>query len=84
MKYTHSSQAKKRINVTLAADLLEEARQMGLNLSQSAEAGIAAALKRQKEEQWLKDNAKAIEAYNRRVDEQGLLLKPIWEKLKDS
>ncbi len=58
--------------------MVEEAKALGLNLSGAAEAGIAQALKRAKEEAWRKKNAAAIEAYNTRVREQGLLLPPLW------
>ena len=32
------------------------------------------------EEAWLKENAEAIAAYNKRISERGTLLKPIWEQ----
>lgn len=32
------------------------------------------------EEVWLKENAEAIAAYNKRIAERGTLLKPIWEQ----
>ncbi len=71
--------SKQRVNLTIPVFLLEEARKSGLNLSQSAQAGIAMALKKTKEEQWLKDHAQAIAAYNAHIDEDGLAFKPIWE-----
>lgn len=72
--------SKQRVNLTIPVFLLKEAKAMRLNLSQSAEAGIAAALKKQKEQQWLEENKDAIEAYNAWYDQRGPLFPPIWEQ----
>lgn len=78
MEPTHTSTAKKRVNLTIPESLLEEAKGLGVNLSGGATAGIAAAVKKAKEEEWLKENWDAIQAYNREVQERGLLIKPLW------
>jgi antitoxin CcdA len=59
-------------------DLLQEARALGLNLSTEAEAGIAHAIKKAKENQWKEENAEAIAAYNAWYDSREPLIKPIW------
>jgi antitoxin CcdA len=56
---------KKAANLTVRADLLEEARARKINLSQTLEVALAAELKRQREAEWLEQNKEAIEAYNR-------------------
>jgi antitoxin CcdA len=69
---------RQRVNLTISKSLLEEAKKLNLNLSSEAEAGLEIAVKRAREAQWLKDNHKAIEAYNRRIEKQGTLLTPLW------
>ena len=64
--------AKKAANLSIRADLLEEARAYKINLSQTLETALQAELKKEKERRWLEENRAAIEAYNRHVEEHGL------------
>ena len=64
--------AKKAANLTVRADLLEEARARKINLSHTLEVALGAELKRQREAEWLEQNKEAIEAYNRHVERDGL------------
>ena len=57
-------EARKPLNVSLEASLVIEAKELGVNLSRAAETGIRKAVKSAKEEQWKRENAAAIEAYN--------------------
>ena len=66
------SAAKKAANLSVRADLLEEARAYKINLSQTLEAALQAELKKEKERRWLEENRAAIEAYNREIAEYGL------------
>jgi antitoxin CcdA len=59
-------------NLTIDPALVSEGKAAGLNLSKIAEDAIRATLRRKQQEQWLKDNAEAIAAYNRRVEERGM------------
>lgn len=52
--------------------LLDEARDLGLNLSRASEAGIRASVKAEKERRWLEENMPAIEAWNAHIAEHGL------------
>ncbi len=72
MRRTAVSTAKKAANLTVRADLLEEARARKINLSQTLETALAAELKKQREAEWLEQNKAAIEAYNRHVEKHGL------------
>lgn len=72
------SSTKKPITLTVRAGLVREARSLGVNTSQAAEEGIAAAVKRAKERAWLEENKAAIHAYNERIEKHGTLLKPLW------
>ncbi|MAZ22593.1 type II toxin-antitoxin system CcdA family antitoxin [Roseovarius sp.] len=65
---------KKPTNLSLDQGLLSEARSFGVNLSQAAEAGLRRAVKDAKAEAWKRENAKALEASNRWVEENGLPL----------
>jgi len=64
--------AKKALNLSIHADLLEEARARKINLSQTLEAALKAELKRRREAEWLEQNRAAIESYNRHVEKHGL------------
>lgn len=67
-----ANQLKKPTNVTIRADLLEQAREMKINLSQEFENHLAEVIRKRRAEQWLRDNREAIEAYNRFVAENGV------------
>ena len=61
-------------NVTLPEQLLNDARELQINLSQAAERGVAAEVKAEKERRWLEENRAAIDSYNERIERDGLLL----------
>lgn len=61
-------------NVTLPEVLLREARDMGINLSQACERGLAAAVAEQRRQRWLAENREAMTAWNDHVAEHGLPL----------
>lgn len=63
---------KKAANLSIRGDLLEEARALGINLSQTLEKALVVEVKKAKEAAWLEQNRAAIEAYNRHVTEHGL------------
>jgi antitoxin CcdA len=66
------STAKKAANLSIRADLLEEARAYKINLSQTLETALAVEIKKEKERRWLEENQPAIDAYNRYVEKHGL------------
>ncbi len=73
MHLTYRTDApKKPVNLSLNSDLLKMGKDLGLNLSGVAEAAIAQAVKESLAERWLKDNAEAIQAYNKRVEAHGV------------
>lgn len=65
--------AKKAANLSIRADLLEEARAYKINLSQTLETALQAEVKKEKERRWLEENRDAIAAYGRFVEKHGLL-----------
>lgn len=63
---------KARLNITVNADLLTEARKQGLNLSELMERTIADVTKAERARKWREDNKEAIEQYNAMIEEEGL------------
>lgn len=75
---TDKTPPRQAVSLTIAADILAEARSLKLNMSQAAESGIAAAVKRAREQEWLQENRAAIAAHNERIEKHGLLIDPYW------
>ncbi|WP_339826585.1 type II toxin-antitoxin system CcdA family antitoxin [uncultured Parasphingorhabdus sp.] len=69
---------RRPINLSIREDILSEAKALKLNASKAAEAGIAAAIKQAREDNWLAENQDTIAAHNQRVAESGPLLVPDW------
>jgi len=66
--------AKKRaVNLFVDVELLEEARRLRINISETLERRLRMIVKAEQERRWLEENRAALEAYNRRVAEHGLL-----------
>lgn len=61
---------RRPVNVTIDQQLVKDAKDQGVNLSQAAEEGVRKALA----EKWLEDNAEAIKSVNDWVDKNGLPL----------
>jgi antitoxin CcdA len=64
--------AKKAVNLRIDSELVELAKQTGLNLSQTLETTLRAALKAERERRWREENAAAVEAFDRYVDKNGV------------
>jgi len=69
-----SQSARKPANLSLQSDLISQARDLKINLSRAAEEGIERAIKAEQERLWRIENAEAIAACNRYVEEHGLPL----------
>ena len=63
---------KRAINLSLNAKVLDMAREMGLNISQTVDALLTEEVLRQYWQRWQKDNAEAIAHYNARIEREGL------------
>jgi len=67
-------QPKKRaVNLFVDVELLDEARRMNINISETLEQRLRGLVRAEQERRWLQDNQEAIAYYNRRVAERGLL-----------
>jgi antitoxin CcdA len=65
---------KKATNLSLNSKVLEMARELGLNVSQTVDTLLAEEVKRLYWEQWNERNKGAIAAYNERIAQHGLPL----------
>lgn len=63
--------AKKAVNVSIPAELLDAARAEDINLSATLECALAEQLRIRRREKWLAENFQGIAAYNREIDEHG-------------
>lgn len=67
-------QVKKRaVNLFVDAELLDEARRLRINVSETLERRLRTIVRTEQEKRWLEQNRAAIDAYNRRVATHGLL-----------
>lgn len=72
MRATAETPPRKPTNVSIRSDLLAEARALGLNLSRTLETALEAEIRDKHKQQWLEDNRKALEAYSRHIERDGL------------
>jgi len=64
---------KRAVNLFVDIELLDEARRMNINISETLEQRLRSLVRAEQERRWLQENREAIADYNRRVTERGLL-----------
>ena len=62
---------KKSANLSINADLLQQAKQLNINLSQTLEQHLAEIIRQAQRSQWLAENKNALDGYNRRIEKHG-------------
>ena len=67
-----SASAKRAANVSVRVDLLEQARRHDINLSRALEERLVELLREKERDAWRVRNRAAIEAYNERVEREGV------------
>lgn len=73
MRMKHEVVTRRRAtNVTLSEQLVTEARTLDVNLSKAAEAGIAAAVRAERNRRWQEDHRERIDAFADWFEENGL------------
>ncbi len=72
LRFEHAP--KKATNLSLNSKVLETARELGMNLSQTVDALLADEVKRRYWEQWNQRNKDAVAGYNARIAKYGLPL----------
>ena len=65
---------KKATNLSLNSKVLETARELGMNISQTVDTLLADEVRRRYWERWNENNKQAIDAYNTRIAKEGLPL----------
>ena len=66
------SRSKRATNVSLRADLIDEAKDLNINISRACEQGLAAEVKKAREDKWIAENWEAIQSSNAYVEKHGL------------
>ncbi|QXP85921.1 type II toxin-antitoxin system CcdA family antitoxin [Methylococcus sp. Mc7] len=66
--------AKKATNITLSADVLAEAKSLGINISQACDQFLRDLVRAERERRWQSEQAEFVAAYNRLVEQEGLPL----------
>jgi antitoxin CcdA len=62
---------KKSANLSINADLLRQAKQFNINLSQTLEQHLVEIVRQAQSSRWLEENKNALDEYNRRVEMRG-------------
>lgn len=65
---------KRATNLSLNAKVLDAARELGMNVSQTVDELLAAEVRRRYWARWNEENREAIAAYNARIEREGLPL----------
>jgi antitoxin CcdA len=65
---------KRATNLSLNAKVLDAARELGMNLSQTVDALLAEEVRKRYWERWNEENKEAIDHYNQRIEREGLPL----------
>ena len=68
------STARRPTNLSIDAELLTIAKEVGVNISRSAEVGIQQAVKNKLRERWLQENKEALLSSKAFIEENGLPL----------
>jgi antitoxin CcdA len=63
---------KHAANVSIDAEILADAKAMGINLSQTLEEELRKQVKQEKIRRWSEENKEAIEAHNRFIEKHGI------------
>jgi antitoxin CcdA len=64
---------KRAVNLFVDAELLDEARRMRINVSETLERRLRSIVRAEQEKRWLEDNREAIASINSYIDRHGLL-----------
>lgn len=67
-----ASCTKRAANLSVNAELLDQAKALDINLSATLERALEAEVRSRKRELWLSENREAIAAYNDHVRENGV------------
>lgn len=72
LNFFNPNAQKKPTNLSINSDLLQQAKEHRVNLSQTLELRLVEILRDQKRQEWQEENQEAIEEYNRRIEARGV------------
>ena len=64
---------KRAVNLFIDADLLDEAKRLEINISDTLDRRLRAIVKAEQEKRWLLENSAAIDSINNFIERHGLL-----------
>ena len=62
---------KQPANLSINSELLRQAKELNINLSQALEQRLADIVRESRQREWLEKNRGAVEDYNRRIRKRG-------------
>jgi antitoxin CcdA len=68
------AKSRRPTNISLPADLIEEAKRLDINISQACQQGLEQQVSKSRAERWIEENREAIESSNAWVEKHGLPL----------
>jgi antitoxin CcdA len=72
IKDERAGYAKRPANLSISAELLEQARALEINLSATLERALEHEVRVRAREKWLEENREAIRIYNQRIERDGV------------
>lgn len=69
-----TSSPRKAANVSLNAQAIADAKELGINISKACEQGLVAEISKARADRWRRENAEAIASSNEWVEKNGLPL----------
>lgn len=72
VKDERAGYAKRSANLSVSAELLEQARALEINLSATLERALEHEVRARRRAQWLEENREAIRVYNERIERDGV------------
>jgi antitoxin CcdA len=68
-----SKAPRRRVNLTIDGELLQQARKLDLNLSQTLTERLGELVREERARRWQEENREAIEEFNRFVEQHGVV-----------
>ena len=76
--------SKRAVNLSLNSKVLEMAKEMGMNISQTVDELLTEAVLKRHGSQWQADNKEAIDHYNARIEREGTFAQRIQRHMAES
>jgi antitoxin CcdA len=70
----NAASTKRHTNLTLSADVLSEAKKLGINISKACDGFLRELIRQEKERRWKAEHSEFVSAFNAEVENGGLPL----------